>query len=58
MSSQAELWRHVRHVHKMYYQVWGPEDFAGGKPGHDASVRVDPVRLSKLIDAALQEMQP
>jgi len=42
----------------MYYQVWGPEDFAGGKPGHDASVRVDPVRLSKLIDAALQEMQP
>uniref|UniRef100_A0A7S3AW65 Glycosyltransferase 61 catalytic domain-containing protein n=1 Tax=Haptolina ericina TaxID=156174 RepID=A0A7S3AW65_9EUKA len=57
-TMEAELWRHVRHVNKMYYQVWGPSDFAKGKPGHDAAVLVDPDRLSRLIDAALQEMQP
>ena len=30
-SMEAELWRHVRHVHKQYYQVWGAADFAKGK---------------------------
>jgi hypothetical protein len=57
-TMEAELWRHVRHVNKVYYQVWGPDDFAKGKPGRDESVRVDPARLVPLIRAALHEMQP
>ena len=57
-TMEAELWRHVRHVHKQYYQVWGPADFAGGKPGRDSAVVVDPGRLDRLIAAALNDMQP
>ena len=55
---EAELWRHVRHVHKQYYQVWGPDDFARGKPGRDRAVKVDVTRLAGLIDQALYEMPP
>ena len=57
-TMEAELWRHVRHITKVYYQVWGPEDFAKKKPGRDESVRVDPVRLLPLMRAALHEMEP
>mmetsp|Transcript_43597 Transcript_43597/g.108472 ORF Transcript_43597/g.108472 Transcript_43597/m.108472 type:complete len:272 (-) Transcript_43597:364-1179(-) len=57
-TMEAELWRHVRHVQKQYYQVWGPSDFKKGKPGHDAAIVVDPQRLGELIDNALEEMQP
>lgn len=57
-TMEAELWRHVRHVHKQYYQVWGPADFAGGKPGRDSAVRVDVARLERLIRVSLFEMQP
>ena len=57
-SMEAELWRHVRHVHKQYYQVWGPRDFAKGQPGRDAAVRVDVARLENLVAAALMDMQP
>lgn len=55
---EAELWRHVRHVKKQYYQVWGVKDFKKGKPGHDASVVVDPQRLGQIIDDALENMRP
>ena len=55
---QAELWRHVRHVRKMYYQVWGPQDFARGRPGRNAAVKVDPQRLGDLIETAIHEMEP
>ena len=55
---QAELWRHVRHVRKMYYQVWGPADFARGRPGRNAAVKVDPQRLGDLIETAIHEMEP
>jgi len=57
-SMEAELWRHVRHIKKMYYQVWGPSDFARDTPGRDSSVKVDPQRLAKLIESALREMEP
>ena len=57
-TMEAELWRHVRHVKKLYYQVWGADDFAKGRVGRDSSVRVDPERLGALIDAALLEMAP
>lgn len=57
-SMEAELWRHVRHVKPMYYQVWGPADFAHGKPGRDVSVKVDSGRLGALIEAALHGMEP
>ena len=57
-SMEAELWRHMRHVHKMYYQVFGPEDFAKGAPGRDAALRVDPHRLGNLVQVALHEMEP
>ena len=55
---EAELWRHVRHVRKMYYQVWGPQDFARGRPGRNAAVKVDPQRLGDLIETAIHEMEP
>uniref|UniRef100_A0A7S0L8S3 Glycosyltransferase 61 catalytic domain-containing protein n=1 Tax=Coccolithus braarudii TaxID=221442 RepID=A0A7S0L8S3_9EUKA len=57
-SMEAELWRHVRHVNKMYYQVWDASDFSRSGPGRDSSVRVKPPRLARLIEAALEEMQP
>ena len=57
-TMEAELWRHVRHVHKMYYQVFGDDDFAKGVPGRDAALRVDPQRLGGLVQAALHEMEP
>lgn len=57
-TMEAELWRHVRHVHKQYYQVWGPKDFAGGKPSRETAVVVDVHRLDDLINAALRDMQP
>jgi len=57
-TMEAELWRHVRHVTKVYYQVWGPDDFAKGRPGRDESVRIDPARLIPLIRASLHEMEP
>ena len=57
-TMEAELWRHVRHVHKMYYQVFGDDDFAKGAPGRDAALRVDPQRLGGLVQAALHEMEP
>ena len=57
-SMEAELWRHMRHVHKMYYQVWGGADFARGVPGRDAAVKVDLGRLDGLIEQALHEMLP
>ena len=56
-SMEAELWRHVRHVHKLYYQVWGGDDFARGKPGRDAAVKVDVDRLEALVRQALYDMQ-
>ena len=55
---EAELWRHVRHVHKQYYQVWRPADFARGRPGRDSAVKVDVTRLSRLIGQALHDMMP
>ena len=57
-SMEAELWRHIRHVHKQYYQVWGPGDFARGQPGRDAAVKVDVKRLEGMIASALHDMQP
>ena len=82
-TMEAELWRHVRHVRKMYYQVsaharppdaarapyltargvpstqvWGPADFARGRPGRNAAVKVDPQRLGDLIETAIHEMEP
>mgnify|MGYP000968157724 CR=1 FL=1 len=57
-TMEAELWRHVRHVHKQYYQVWGPDDFARKKPGRDAAVRVDVTRLERLMRQSLFEMRP
>ena len=57
-SMEAELWRHVRHVHKQYYQVWSARDFARGRPGRDASVKVDLKRMERLVAAALHDMQP
>ena len=55
---EAELWRHVRHVNKMFYQVWGAGDFAHGRPGRDAAIVVDPERLGALVQSALHEMEP
>jgi|TARA_B110000196_G_C20707111_1_gene457967 hypothetical protein len=53
---EAELWRHVRHVRKLYYQVWERSDFAGGRVGRDAAVIIKPLRLAFLVSAALNRM--
>ena len=42
----------------MYYQVWGLADFARGRPGRNAAVKVDPQRLGDLIETAIHEMEP
>ncbi|KAL1523039.1 hypothetical protein AB1Y20_018000 [Prymnesium parvum] len=55
-TMEAELWRHVRHVHKLFYQVWAAEDFANGRPGRDSAVVVKLPRLSYLIRVALDAM--
>ena len=55
-SMEAELWRHVRHVRKLHYQVWERSDFAGGHVGRDAAVIIKPLRLAFLVSAALNRM--
>ncbi len=57
-TMEAGLWWHVRHVHKLYYQVWDGSDFASGTPGRDASVLVRLPRLGYLIRVALDAMKP
>ena len=56
LTMEAALWRHVRHVRKLYYQVWEPSDFARGKAGRDAAVVVKLPRLSFLLRVALNTM--
>ena len=56
LTMEAELWRHVRHVRKLYYQVWERSDFAGGRVGRDAPVIIKPLRLAFLVSAALNRM--
>ena len=53
---EAELWRHVRHVTTLSYQVWGESDFAKGRAGRDASVIVKLPKMAFLIRAALNAM--
>lgn len=55
-TMEAALWRHVRHVRKLYYQVWEPSDFARGRTGRDAAVVIKLPRLSYLIRVALDAM--
>lgn len=50
------VYRHVRHVRKLFYQVWSPEDFASGRPGRDSAVLVKLPRLDYLIRVALDAM--
>ena len=57
-TMEAELWNHVRHVRKLFYQVWEPSDFAGGRPGRDAAVLIKLPRLAFLLRAALNAMRP
>ena len=53
---EAELWRHMRHVHKLYYQVWHGSDFVGGVAGRDTAVLVQLPRLGYLVRVALDAM--
>ena len=56
LTMEASLWRHTRHVRKLYYQVWAPSDFARGRPGRDAAVVLQMPRLGYLVRAALDSM--
>ena len=56
LTMEAELWRHVRHVRKLHYQVWERSDFARGHVGRDAAVIIKPLRLAFLVSAALNRM--
>ena len=55
---EASLWRHVRHVRQVEYQVWEPSDFARGRPGREASVVIKLPRLAYLLRVALDAMAP
>ena len=55
-TMEAELWQHVRWVRKLFYQVWEPDDFAGGKPGRESAVVIKLPRLAFLVRAALNAM--
>lgn len=57
-TMEAEFWRHVPHVNKMYYQVFQPSDFENGEIGRASSIIVDPDRLNNLIRSAIHEMEP
>jgi len=57
-TMEGELWRHVRHINKVYYQVFGPSDFEGGIVDRASSIRVDAKRLNTLIWGAIREMEP
>lgn len=57
-TMEAEFWRHVRHINKVYYQVFGPSDFEDGVVARHSSIRVNTSRLSKLIWGAIHEMEP
>jgi hypothetical protein len=56
LTMEASLWRHVRHVRKLYYQVWEGSDFARGVPGRDAAVIIKLPRLAYLLRVALDAM--
>ena len=56
LTMEASLWRHVRHVRKLQYQVWEASDFERGKPGRDAAVLIKMPRLAYLIRIALDAM--
>lgn len=56
-TMEAELWRHVRHVNLMHYQVFGPTDYYQGDMS-SSTIVVDNKRLGALIQAALNAMEP
>ena len=54
---EAELWRHVRHVHKQYYQVWVQETLRKASQG--ATLLSAWMSLAREpVAAALMDMQP
>ena len=53
---ESALWRHMRHVRTLFYQVWDGDDFAGRRPGRDAAVVIKLPRLAYLVRAALNAM--
>lgn len=57
-TMETELWRHVRWVRKLPYQVWEPSDFAGGRVGRDSAVQIKLPRLAYLVRVALDAMAP
>ena len=56
LTMEASLWRHMRHVRTLPYQVWDASDFARGKPGRDAAVVIKLPRLDYLLRVALDAM--
>lgn len=57
-TMETELWRHVRWVRKLPYQVWESSDFAGGRVGRDSAVQLKLPRLAYLVRVALDAMAP
>jgi hypothetical protein len=55
-AMEAELWRHIRHIHTLMYQVWQADDFANQRPGRDSAVVIKLPRLSYLVRVALNTM--
>lgn len=64
LTMEAALWRHVRHVRTLFYQVWDEGDFAPGRSGkrkrasigRDSPVVVKEERLGFLVRVALDKM--
>ena len=58
LTMEASLWRHMRHVRTLLYQVWEPSDFGGGQIGRHASVEIKLPRIAYLLRVALDAMSP
>ncbi len=56
LTMEGALWRHVRHVRKLFYQVWDDSDFARGVRGRDAAIIIKLPRLAFLLRVALDAM--
>merc|ERR1712007_194992 len=57
-TMDAELWRHVPYINKLFYQVFSGRDCVNGLCGRHKSIVVDVERLGQLVTQALHSMEP
>ena len=59
MPLDFEWWTHVRHLRVLWYQVEDKDERAQQrKYGRDEGVNVDVQAMSRLVEGALDDMEP